>query len=75
MGGLDGTYIKIRVPFASKTRYKTRKDKIAINVLGASTPNMQYTYVLPSLEGSGTDGRVLIDALNRENGLKVTNGE
>ena len=45
-----------------------------MNVLGACTPNMEFTYVLPSWEGSAHDGRVLRDALSRPNGLKVPQG-
>jgi len=45
-----------------------------MNVLGACTPNMEFTYVLPGWEGSAHDGRVLLDALSRPNGLKVPQG-
>ena len=45
-----------------------------MNVLGACTPNMEFTYVLPGWEGSAHDGRVLRDALSRPNGLKVPQG-
>ena len=45
-----------------------------MNVLGACTPNMEFTYVLPGWEGSAHDGRVLRYALSRPNGLKVPQG-
>jgi len=45
-----------------------------MNVLGACTPNMEFTYVLPGWEGSAHDGRVLRDAISRPNGLKVPQG-
>ena len=45
-----------------------------MNVLGACTPNMEFTYVLSGWEGSAHDGRVLRDALSRPNGLKVPQG-
>ena len=36
---------------------------------------MKFIYVLPGWEGSAADGRVLRDALRRENGLRVPNGK
>ncbi|CAL5324843.1 unnamed protein product [Camellia sinensis] len=35
---------------------------------------MQFIYVLPGWEGSASDSRVLRDAVNRPNGLKVPTG-
>ncbi|XP_057415350.1 protein ALP1-like [Lotus japonicus] len=35
---------------------------------------MQFIYVLPGWEGSASDARVLRDAINRRNGLKVPTG-
>ncbi|WVZ99025.1 hypothetical protein U9M48_044383 [Paspalum notatum var. saurae] len=49
---LDGTYIKVRVPAVDKPRYRSRKNDVAINVLGACTPDMQFIYVLAGWEGS-----------------------
>ncbi|GKE53487.1 ALP1-like protein, partial [Tanacetum coccineum] len=66
---LDGTYIKCLVPLEEKPRYRTRKGEIATNVL--CSPDMQFIFVLPGWEGSAADGRVLRDALDRPNGLKV----
>ncbi|GJT22796.1 ALP1-like protein [Tanacetum coccineum] len=70
-GALDGTYIKCLVPLEEKPRYRTRKGEIATNVLGVCSPDMQFIFVLPGWEGSAADGRVLRDALDRPNGLKV----
>ena len=74
IGALDGTYINAHVPVEDRPRYRTRKGTLAMNVLGACTPNMEFTYVLPGWEGSAHDGRVLRDALSRPNGLKVPQG-
>ncbi|WVZ79175.1 hypothetical protein U9M48_026784 [Paspalum notatum var. saurae] len=52
----------------------SRKNDIATNVLGACTPDMQFTYVLAGWEGSAADARVLRDALSRPNGLRVPRG-
>ncbi|KAL6661754.1 hypothetical protein ACP70R_001138 [Stipagrostis hirtigluma subsp. patula] len=65
LGALDGTYIKVRVPVADKPRYRSRKNDISTNVLGACAPDMQFTYVLAGWEGSAADARVLRDALCR----------
>ncbi|KAJ0040021.1 hypothetical protein Pint_28099 [Pistacia integerrima] len=45
-----------------------------MNVLGVYTPNVQFIYVLPRWEGSTVNGRVLRDAINKRNGLKVPQG-
>jgi len=74
MDALDGTYINAHVPIEDRSRYQTRKCTLAMNVLGACTPNMEFTYVLTRWEGSAPDGRVLRDALSRPNGLKVPQG-
>ncbi|KAJ0015091.1 hypothetical protein Pint_20685 [Pistacia integerrima] len=75
LGALDGAYIKVHVPTDDKFRYWSRKNKIATNVLGVCTPNMQFIYVLPRWEGSIADDRVLRDAITRRNGLKVPQGQ
>ena len=74
IAALDGTYINTHVPIEDRPGYQTRKGTLAMNVLGACTPNMEFTYVLPGWEGSAHDGRVLRDALSRPNGLKVPQG-
>ena len=75
LGALDGTYIKVRVHAVDKPRYRSRKNEIATNVLGACAPDMQFIYVLAGWEGSAADARVLRDALARPNGLNVPRGE
>ena len=61
----------MRVPELDKARYRTRKGEIATNVLGVCSRNMEFIFVLPGWEGSTSDSRVLRDALNRPNGLRV----
>ncbi|XVE61496.1 hypothetical protein DITRI_Ditri06bG0045000 [Diplodiscus trichospermus] len=77
VGTLDGTFINVHVPVGDRPRYRNRKGEIDVNVLGACTRNIQFIYVLPSWEGSAADGRVLRDAIRRQNGLQVryTNSE
>ncbi|KAH6786063.1 hypothetical protein C2S51_038518 [Perilla frutescens var. frutescens] len=74
LGALDGTFIQVTFPKEEKQRYRTRNRGIATNVLGVCCPNVQFIYVLPGWEGSAHDGRVLRDAINRPNGLKVPQG-
>ncbi|XP_074556573.1 uncharacterized protein LOC141812482 [Curcuma longa] len=74
LGALDRTYINVNAPACDKPRYRTRKGEVATNVLGVCTPNMQFNYVLSGWEGSAADGRVLRDAINRRNGLKIPQG-
>ncbi|KAJ6841877.1 uncharacterized protein M6B38_304435 [Iris pallida] len=74
LGALDGTYIKVNVQEGDIPRYRTRKNKIATNVLGVCSPDMQFIYVLPGWEGSTADSRVLRDAISRRNGLVVPRG-
>ena len=61
----------MRVPELDKARYRTRKGEIATNVLGVCSRNMEFIFVLPGWEGSTSDSRLLRDALNRPNGLRV----
>ncbi|KAL0449480.1 UNVERIFIED_CONTAM: hypothetical protein Slati_1504400 [Sesamum latifolium] len=74
LGALDGTFVDVRVPEHEKGCYRTRKSDIAVNVLGVCNPNMQFIFVLSGWEGSATDSRVLRDAINRPNGLRVPTG-
>ncbi|KAJ0039914.1 hypothetical protein Pint_28010 [Pistacia integerrima] len=74
LGALDGIYISVHADAGDKSRYRTRKGEIATNVLGVCTSDMQFINVLPSWEGSTTDGGVLRDAISRRNGLKVPQG-
>jgi len=75
LGALDGTHIRVRVPLDDKPRYRNRKGEITTNVLGVCSQKMQFIYVLAGWEGSAADGRVLRDAINRRNGLKVPHGK
>ena len=57
------------VPVKDRARYQNTKGDINTNVLAACDSNLRFTYVLPGWEGS--DPRVLRDALQRPNGLKI----
>ncbi|KAL8464622.1 hypothetical protein ACS0TY_034211 [Phlomoides rotata] len=64
LGALDWTYIDLHVPACDKSRFRTRKGHISINVLGVCDGSMRF----------GNDYRVLRDAVVRPNGLKVPKG-
>ncbi|KAG8372975.1 hypothetical protein BUALT_Bualt12G0122900 [Buddleja alternifolia] len=75
IGALDGTYIDVQTPLLDKPRYRNRKGEISVNILGVVNREMNFVYMLSGWEGSAADGRVLRDAVNRVNGLKVPNGQ
>ncbi|KAL0539642.1 hypothetical protein IC582_023858 [Cucumis melo] len=54
--------------------FRTRKWKIATNVLGVYDTKGDFVYVLVGWEGSLTDSQILHDALARQNGLQVLKG-
>ncbi|XP_048493239.1 protein ALP1-like [Beta vulgaris subsp. vulgaris] len=75
LGALDGTYVNVRVSSQEKGKYWTRKNTVAMNVLGVCSPNMEFIYVLPGWEGSAHDVRVLRNALSKPNGFRVPRGK
>ncbi|KAK6161558.1 hypothetical protein DH2020_004939 [Rehmannia glutinosa] len=71
---LDGTFVELIVLAEDRSRYRNRKGVISTNVLGVCDANMKFLYALPGWEGSASDARVLRDALQRPNGLRVFKG-
>ncbi|XLR48063.1 hypothetical protein S83_032723, partial [Arachis hypogaea] len=61
LGALDDTYIEVTVPESDSPKYRVRKGKICINVLGIGW------------EGS-SDPRILQNVITRSNGLKISQG-
>ena len=51
-----------------------RKHTTTQNVLAAVDFDLRFTYVLAGWEGSAHDTRILTDALQRPDGLKVPQG-
>ncbi|KAM2549766.1 hypothetical protein TB1_014096 [Malus domestica] len=74
LGAIDGTHIDVHVHEIDKPRYRTRKGRVATNVLSVCSGDMQFIYVFPGWEGSASDSRVLHDAITRPNGFKVPTG-
>ncbi|KAF7814669.1 protein ALP1-like [Senna tora] len=75
LGAIDGTHIKTRVPAEEQGKYRNRKGEITTNVLGVCSRDGQFVYVLSGWEGSTADGRVLKDAIERDDGLKIPRGQ
>ena len=74
MGAIDGTHILARVPAISRAAFLGRKHTTTQNVLAAVDFDLRFTYVLAGWEGSAHDALILADALQREDGLKVPQG-
>jgi len=51
-----------------------RKHTTTQNVLAAVDFDLRFTYVLAGWEGSAHDARILADALERDDGLRVLQG-
>ena len=51
-----------------------RKHTTTQNVLAAVDFDLRFTYILVGWEGSAHDARILTDALQRPDGLKVPQG-
>ncbi|KAG8367927.1 hypothetical protein BUALT_Bualt16G0123600 [Buddleja alternifolia] len=74
LGALDGNYIPLRVAQKDKGRYRNRKGDISTNVLAVCDTNMNYIYMLCGWEGLVADSRVLKNAITRENGFRIPEG-
>ena len=54
--------------------FRGRKTYATQNVMAAVDFDLRFTYVLAGWEGTAHDALVLRDALERENGLRVPQG-
>lgn len=54
--------------------FRGRKSFATQNVMAAVDFDLRFTYVLAGWEGTAHDATVLADALERENGLRVPQG-
>jgi hypothetical protein len=54
--------------------FRGRKSTATQNVLAAVDFDLRFTYVLAGWEGSAHDALILSDALNRQDGLRVSLG-
>ena len=74
MGAIDGTNVLARVPKRHRAAFMGRKHTTTQNVLAAVDFDRRFTYVLAGWEGSAHNARILADALERDDGLRVPQG-
>jgi hypothetical protein len=63
-----------RVPRKMQAAFRGRRHTITQNVMVAVDFDLRFTYVLAGWEGSTHDALVLVDALERSDGLRVPTG-
>ncbi|TVU19789.1 hypothetical protein EJB05_35960, partial [Eragrostis curvula] len=74
IGAIDGTHILARVPLRMQAAFRGRKHQPTQNVMAAVNWDLMFTYVLAGWEGSAHDAHILVDALERDDGLRVPAG-
>jgi hypothetical protein len=74
IGAIDGTHIRASVSKSMETSFRGRKPFPTQNVIVAVDFDLKFTYMLAGWEGTAHDAVVLADALERENGLRVPEG-
>ncbi|KAM3265596.1 protein ALP1-like [Capsicum annuum] len=72
---IDGTHIRIKVSQHESPKYRGRKDYPTQNVLAACTFDLKFTYVLAGWEGTTSDSRIMKEALNSQDSLKIPEGK
>ena len=63
-----------RVPRHMQAAFRGRKSNPTQNVMAAVDFNLKFTYVLAGWEGSAHDALILVDAIERQDGLSVPEG-
>jgi len=63
-----------RVPRHMQAAFRGRKSNPTQNVMAAVDLDLKFTYVLASWEGSTHDALILADAIERQDGLSVPEG-
>ncbi|KAK4407780.1 hypothetical protein Sango_0359000 [Sesamum angolense] len=66
VGAMDGTLVPAWVPRVDQHRYRSRKGRLAQNVLAICDFEMNFTYVYAGWEGSAADARVLDNAVSQD---------
>jgi len=74
VGAIDGTHVLARIPAKERAAFLGRKHTTTQNVLAAVNFDLRFTYVLAGWEGSAHDALILADAIQRDDGLKVPQG-
>ncbi|KAL0342715.1 UNVERIFIED_CONTAM: hypothetical protein Scaly_1934100 [Sesamum calycinum] len=66
VGAMDGTLVPAWVPQIDQNRYRSRKGRLAQNVLAICDFDMNFTYVYVGWEGSAADARVLNHVVSQD---------
>jgi hypothetical protein len=74
VGAIDGTHVRASVTKDMEPSFRGRKNHTTQNVMAAVDFDLRFTYVLAGWEGTTHDALVLRDALERENGLCIPQG-
>ena len=74
LGAIDGTHVCARVPAKIAAAFRGRKHYTSQNVLAVVDFDLKFTYVLAGWEGSPHDALILADAIERDDGLRVPQG-
>ena len=74
MGAIDGTHVLARFPKRHRAAFMGRKHTTTQNVLAVVDFDLRFTYVLAGWDGSAHDARILADALERDDVLRVPQG-
>ncbi|XP_047258411.1 protein ALP1-like, partial [Capsicum annuum] len=75
IGAFDGTHIRVKVSQHEAPKYRGRKDYPTKNVLATCTFDLKFTYVLAGWEGTTSDSKIMKEALNSQNALKIPEGK
>ncbi|KAL0438916.1 UNVERIFIED_CONTAM: hypothetical protein Slati_2374600 [Sesamum latifolium] len=63
---MDGTLVLAWIPRVDQNRYRSRKGRLAQNILAICDFDMNFTYVYAGWEGSAADARVLDHAVSQD---------
>jgi len=74
VGAIIGSHVLARVPEKHRAAFTGRKHTTTQNVLAAVDFDLRFMYVWAGWEGSAHDARILADALERVDGLRVPLG-
>ncbi|KAL2226092.1 UNVERIFIED_CONTAM: hypothetical protein Sindi_1967900 [Sesamum indicum] len=66
VGAMDGSLVPAWVPQIDQNQYRSRKGRLAQNVLAICDFDMNFTYVYAGWEGSAADARVLNHAISQD---------
>ncbi|KAL2243808.1 UNVERIFIED_CONTAM: hypothetical protein Sindi_0498800 [Sesamum indicum] len=66
VGAMDGMLVPAWVPQVDQNRYRSRKGRLAQNVLAICDFDTNFTYVYAGWEGSAADARVLDHAVSQD---------